>query len=405
SARAETTNLMAALNGRRIPGGPSGSPYRGRTDVLPTGRNLFTTDPRSVPTRAAYAQGVKLAEELVRRHLQDNGDWPRGLIVDLWGSATMRTAGEEFAMALHLLGVKPVWDAGSERVSGIEVLPITDLDRPRLDVTLRVSGLFRDVFPTLSALFNQAVRTLAARDEASDWNPYAGQQAFARVYGPAPGSFGLGMGADLETFTDESRAAAGRAWLAASAFALDGTDATEDASGIRQRVAQADSFVHLQDLPETDVLLASDYAAHEAGFAAAQAITGGDAALYHLDSTNPDRPRARALPEEIARVVQARAVQPDWLAGMMRHGFRGAAEIAATLDHMAAFAHLAGVVQPHLFDLYHEATLGDAQVATFLRDANPGAYQAMIDQFAALDAAGLWQTRRNSIRAALEAAQ
>ncbi|WP_108835444.1 cobaltochelatase subunit CobN [Tateyamaria sp. Alg231-49] len=405
SVNAETTNLIAALNGRRIPGGPSGSPYRGRTDVLPTGRNLFTTDPRSVPTRAAYAQGVKLAEELVRRHLQDNGDWPRGLIVDLWGSATMRTAGEEFAMALHLLGVKPVWDAGSERVSGIEVLPITDLDRPRLDVTLRVSGLFRDVFPTLSALFNQAVRTLAARDEAPDWNPYAGRQASARVYGPAPGSFGLGMGADLETFTEESRAAAGRAWLAASAYALDGSDAIKDAHGIRQRVALADSFVHLQDLPETDVLLASDYAAHEAGFAAAQAVTGGSAALYHLDSTNPDHPRARALPEEIARVVQARAVQPAWLAGMMRHGFRGAAEIAATLDHMAAFAHLAGVVQPHLFDLYHEATLGDPQVETFLRDANPGAYRAMIDQFAALDAAGLWQTRRNSIRAALEAAQ
>ncbi|MEO0379730.1 MAG: cobaltochelatase subunit CobN, partial [Pseudomonadota bacterium] len=405
SVASESASLIEALNGKRIAGGPSGSPYRGRTDVLPTGRNLFTTDPRSVPTRAAFAQGVKLAEELVRRHLQDHGDWPRGLIVDLWGSATMRTAGEEFAMALHLLGVKPVWDSGSERVSGIEVLPITDLDRPRLDVTLRVSGLFRDVFPTLSALFAQAIRTLAARDEAPDWNPYAGQTPSARVYGPAPGSFGLGMGADLENFTDESRAAAGQAWLAASAYALDGPEATRDADGIRARVAQADSFVHLQDLPETDLLLASDYAAHEAGFAAAQAITGGHAALYHLDSTNPDQPRARALPEEIARVVQARAAQPAWLAGMMRHGFRGGAEIAATLDHMAAFAHLAGVVQPHLFDLYHEATLGDAQVSAFLQDTNPGAYQAMVDQFAALDAAGLWQTRRNSIRAALEAAQ
>ncbi|WP_299297634.1 cobaltochelatase subunit CobN [uncultured Tateyamaria sp.] len=405
SAQTEQMALIDALNGKRIAGGPSGSPYRGRRDVLPTGRNLFTTDPRGVPTRAAYAQGVKLAEELVRRHLQEEGDWPRGLIVDLWGSATMRTAGEEFAMALHLLGVKPVWDKGSERVSGIEVLPITDLDRPRIDVTLRVSGLFRDVFPTLSALFSQAVRALAARDEAPDWNPYAGHAATARVYGPAPGNFGLGMGADIETFTDDARAAAGNAWLAASAYALDGTTATRDDHGIRARVAAADSFVHLQDLPETDVLLASDYAAHEAGFAAAQAVTGGQAALYHLDSTQPDRPRARTLPEEIARVVQARATQPDWLRGMMRHGFRGGAEIAATLDHMAAFAHLADVVGPHLFDAYHDATLGDPEVAAFLQDANPGAYQAMVDQFAALDAAGLWQTRRNSIRAALEAAQ
>jgi cobaltochelatase CobN len=171
SVASERQSLLDALDGRRIEAGPSGSPYRGRTDVLPTGRNLYTTDPRSVPTRAAYAQGVRLAEELVRRHLQDHGDWPKGLIVDLWGSATMRTAGEEFAMALALIGVKPVWDAGSERVSGVEVLPTADLDRPRIDVTLRVSGLFRDVFPALSTLFAQAVRALAARDEAADWNP------------------------------------------------------------------------------------------------------------------------------------------------------------------------------------------------------------------------------------------
>ena len=372
--------------------------------MLPTGRNLFTTDPRSVPTRSAYAQGIKLADELVRRHLQDHGDWPRGLIVDLWGSATMRTAGEEFAMALYLLGTRPVWDTGSERVSGIEVLPITDLDRPRIDVTLRVSGLFRDVFPTLSTLFGQATRILAQRDEAPDWNPYVGQNA-ARVYGPEPGSYGLGMAAGMEDYTDAGREVAGAAWLAASAWALDGDVPCRDEDGIRQRVAQADSFVHLQDLPETDLLLAGDYAAHEAGFAAAQAVTGGDAALYHLDNTNPDAPRARALPEEIARVVQARAAHPGWLGGMMRHGFRGAAEIAATLDHMAAFAHLASVVPPHLFDLYFEATLGDPTIAAFLESQNHGAYTAMQERFAALDAAGLWQSRRNSIRAALQVAE
>lgn len=405
SVATERQSLLDALDGKRIDAGPSGSPYRGRNDVLPTGRNIYTTDPRSVPSRAAYAQGVTLAEELIRRHLQDEGDWPSGLIVDLWGSATMRTAGEEFAMALHLLGCKPVWDAGSERVSGIEVIPITELDRPRLDVTLRVSGLFRDVFPTLSALFSQAVRALSDRDEAPDWNPYAGHQAGARVYGPAPGSFGLGMTAALEDYSDEGRRAAGEAWLNASAWALDGESAQHDAAGIAARVAGAGAFVHPQDLPETDLLLATDYAAHEAGFAAAQKITGGNAALYHLDSTDPARPRARALPEEIARVVQARAANPDWIAGMRAHGFRGAAEIAATLDHMASFAHLADAVGPHLFDLYHEATLGNAEVTAFLAEANPEALAAMRDRFRALIEAGLWQTRRNSVLADLEAGE
>ena len=404
SAEAERRALIDALDGRRIEAGPSGSPYRGRADVLPTGRNLFTTDPRSVPTRAAYAQGVKLAEELVRRHLQDSGGWPEGLVVDLWGSATMRTAGEEFAMALALLGVRPVWDAGSERVSGIEVIPIAELERPRIDVTLRVSGLFRDVFPTLSALFQTAVRAIAARDEAPDWNPLVGKPG-ARVFGPAPGAFGLGMGALLADYSDEGRRAAGEAWLKSSAWALDGERSEEDEAAIRARVAAADSFVHLQDLPETDLLLAEDYASHEAGFAAAQAITGGASRLYHLDNTVPERPRARALTEEIARVVRARATHPGWIDGMRRHGFRGAAEIAMTLENMAAFAHLAGAVPPHLFDAFWDATLGNDEVTAFLDAANPGALAAMRARFSELHAAGLWTSRRNSILSAMEPAE
>ncbi|MDC0736675.1 cobaltochelatase subunit CobN [Cognatishimia sp. SS12] len=402
SATAESAALLSALEGQRIPAGPAGSPYRGRTDVLPTGRNLFTTDPRAVPSRAAYAQGVKLAEELVRRHLQDEGDYPRNLIVDLWGSATMRTAGEEFAMALHLLGAKPVWDDGSERVSGVEILPISLLERPRIDVTLRVSGLFRDVFPGLAALFSQAVRALSEREEAADWNPFFGAFPAPRVYGPAPGSYGLGMG-QLTDYGPAAQSEAGEAWLNASSWALDQQDPRQDAAGIRNRVAAADSFVHLQDLPETDILLSLDYASHEAGFAAAQSVTGGSAALYHLDSSVPSRPRARALDEEVARVVHARATNPDWLSGMMRHGFRGGAEIAATLENMAAFAHLADAVHPALFDAYHEATLGNEQVVEFLKSENPGALAAMQARFAALHAAGVWQSRRNSIIATLDA--
>lgn len=400
---AERDGLLAALDGRRLAPGPSGSPHRGRSDVLPTGRNLFMVDPRAVPSRAAHAQGVRLAEELIRRHLQDQGDYPRGLVVDLWGSATMRTAGEDYAMALHLLGAKPVWDLASERVTGVEILPLAMMDRPRIDVTLRVSGLFRDAFPTLPLLFGQAVRALGERDEPTDWNPFVGTAPGSRVYGPEPGRYGLNMGDAVDSYTADARRAAGEAWLAASRHALDRDEA--DDAGLRARVAAADAFVHAQDLPETDLLLAADYAAHEAGFAAAQGVTGGvtggRAALYHLDARDPDRPVARPLAEEIARVVRARAANPGWVEGMMRHGFRGGAELAATLDHLGAFAHLAGGVPDHLFDLYHDATLGRAEVRDFLAQANPGALAAMEARFAALLAAGLWRTRRNSILASL----
>ena len=399
---AERTGLLSALGGKRVASGPSGSPWRGGPDVLPTGRNLYTTDPRAVPSRAAHSQGVKLADELIRRHLQDHGDYPRGLVVDLWASATMRTAGEEFAMALHLLGAEPVWDMQSDRVTGVEVLALANFDRPRIDVTLRVSGLFRDAFPTLCTMFGQAVRALAGRDEPPDWNPFVGKPATARVYGPEPGRYGLSMGDAAETYTPEARLIAGQAWLSASSHALDDGQDRFDPTGIRDRVAAAGGFVHVQDLPETDLLLAADYAAHEAGFAAAQSVAGGSAALYHLDARDPDQAKARPLKEEIARVVHARAANPAWVDGMMRHGFRGGAEIAATLDHLGAFTHLAAAVRPELIDLYYDATLGRDDVHAFLADANPGALAAMQARFAALHAADLWPTRRNSILAALD---
>jgi len=400
---AEFTALIDALSGRRVAPGPAGSPHRGRSDVLPTGRNLFAVDPRAVPTRSAHAQGVRLAEELLRRHLQDHGDWPKGLVVDLWGSATMRTAGEEFAMALHLAGIAPRWDLASGRVCGFEIIPLAQLDRPRIDVTLRVSGLFRDVFSGLAQLFAAASEALAQRDFEGEDNPYL--QPAARAFAPAPGQYGVGMTPLLDVFTQAARDAAGEAWLAASswAFGSDG-DMKPDRAGIEARLAAADSFVHVQDLPETDLLLAADYAAHEAGVAAATARLGATPSLYHMDATRPDAPHARTLTEEIARVVRARAANPAWIAGMMRHGFRGAAEIAATLEHMAAFAHLAAAVPPHLFDLYYDATLGHDEVRAFMARDNPAALAALESCLARLHEASLWTTRRNSIAAALRVA-
>ncbi|MEM7257823.1 MAG: cobaltochelatase subunit CobN, partial [Pseudomonadota bacterium] len=397
----ELQGVLTALDGQHVAPGPSGSPARGRQDVLPTGRNLFSVDPRAVPSRAAHAQGVKLAEEFIRKYLQDNGDWPKGLVIDLWGSATMRTAGEEFSMAMHLAGLSPTWDDNSGRVNGIEVIPLMLLERPRIDVTLRVSGLFRDVFPGLAQLFETGVAALVERDELPEDSPY--DKSTPRVFGPRPGDYGLGMEAAIDEFTDEARQAAGEAWIRASSWAI-GSDgqSRENREALEQRLLSADSFVHAQDLPESDLLLATDYAAHEAGFAAALARVGAaEPKLYHLDATQPDRPRARGLGEEIARVVHSRAANPQWIDSMMNHGFRGAAEIAGTLEHMAAFAHLAGVVPAHLFDKYHEATLGRDDVREFMQRENPTALAAMEELFRRLDEADLWSTRRNSVRMAL----
>jgi cobaltochelatase CobN len=396
-AAGERTALLAALDGKHVAPGPAGSPWRGRRDVLPTGRNLFTIDCRAVPSRTATEQGTSLADALLTRHLQDHGDYPRNVMLDLWGSATMRTAGEEFAIALRLMGVTPVWDTTSDRVTGFDVITLAVLGRPRIDVTLRISGLFRDVFPTLPVLFEQAAAALAARDEPEGENPYR-TSAGPRVFGPAPGEYGIGVVEAVTKFTSETAADAGEAWLAGSGFSYGGAnDGIAARPALEARTAATDAFVHIQDLPETDLLSAPDYAAHEAGFAAAaRKLNGAAPTLYHADTGTADAPRMRTLDEEIARVVRGRAANPRWLEGQMRHGFRGAAEIAATLDQMALFAHLAGAVESHHFELYYDATLGDDAVRRFIEQANPEAAAMMRQRFQQMRDAGYWTTRRNS---------
>lgn len=394
---AELAGLFRALDAKHVEAGPSGSPNRGKTDILPSGRNLFTTDPRAVPSRVAHAQGVKQAGEFIRKYLQDNGEYPDNMMIDIWGSATMRTAGEDFAMAMHLAGVQPEWNKNSDRVAGFNILSLEDLGRPRIGVTLRMSGLFRDVFPSLGVMFEQISEALSHLNEDLSDNPYI--QKGPRVFGPAPGSYGVNVDESHSDLSEEARNIAGEAWLQGSewSFAASG-EATRSRDFLEKRVHEADGLIHAHDLTETDILQAGDFAAHQAGFAAAKKrMTGSKPDLYHIDTTNIDQPVARTASEEIARIVRARASNPKWVEGMKRHGFRGGSEIAATLEHMTSYAHLAEIIPSHLFDIYFDATLGRDDVVSFLKEENPQALAAMQDLFRRLNESGLWTTRRNSI--------
>jgi cobaltochelatase CobN len=411
-AEAEQKGLLTALDGRFVPPGPAGAPTRGRADVLPTGRNLYAVDPRAIPTRSAMVLAEKAADELLRRHLQDHGDWPRSLVLDLWGSATMRTGGEDLALALILMGAKPIWDHQSARVSGVEILPLAMLDRPRVDVTLRVSGLFRDAFEAQMLLFDSAVRAIAARDEPAEWNGLAAQvrglsgerlrAATTRIYGAAPGRYGAGADALLQAGGAAERAELGAAYLAASSHAYgQGLSGGADPAGFAVRVAEAEAFVHTQDHAELDLLDGSDFAAHEAGFAAAADGLGGRPAMYHADTSRPDAPKVRALAEEIARVTRGRLANPAWIAGMRRHGYRGAAEIAKGVEGLFAFACALPQRLDQQFELAFGATLGDPAVDAFLRAENPEAHAAMAERFRQALARDLWRPRRNSPAALL----
>ncbi|MDX7953557.1 cobaltochelatase subunit CobN [Lichenihabitans sp. Uapishka_5] len=401
-AEAERDALMAALDGRFVPPGPSGTPWAGRADVLPTGRNIFAVDPRALPTRTGWDIGARMAEELVTRHAQDHGEWPRRVVLDLWGSATMRTGGQDLAQAMALLGVKPVWDPASGRVTGFEMLPLARLGRSRVDATLRISGLFRDTFPAQIALFDAAVRAVAALDEAVEDNPLREGGGLTRIFGAAPGHYGAGLGAMLAADDWDGRDALGEAYLAATTHGFGrGGDGAFDAAGFRERVGTADAFAHTGDLPGQDLLDADVFAEHEGGFAAAAALLGAAPALYRADTTVPDRPRLRSLAEAVDHALLSRAANPRWIAGQMRHGWQGAATMADTLDALFAYAATTEAVPSRHFDRLFDATLGDEAVRTFLRDANPAATRGMAARYRSALRRGFWQCRRNSTLAVL----
>jgi cobaltochelatase CobN len=409
SAEAERNALIAALDGRRVAPGPAGSPTRGRRDVLPTGRNLFTADPRTLPTPTAMELGRLAADEVVRAHLQSHGEMLRSVVIDLWGSATLRTGGEEIAQGLALMGCRPIWDNASGRVTGVEVLPTAVMGRARLDVTWRISGLFRDLFPAQIALLDTAVQAVAARDEDNDENPLAaarrvgGHPRLDRIFGTAPGVYGSGvehlLGQDAEA------EAVGAAYLAAASHAYGGADGeASTAPGIfAQRIAGADALVHTSDDPGRDLLEGAEDAAFVGGFAAAAKMLGRSADLIMLDVTDPQRPRARALSTALARIVRARAINPRFIAGQMRHGPRGAAELAETVDRLVAFAETTDAVAGELFDLLHDAYVADPAVRDFLLRENPLAAAAIAERLDGARRRGFWHPRRNDVDAGLAA--
>ncbi|MFC6492436.1 cobaltochelatase subunit CobN [Ancylobacter dichloromethanicus] len=396
---AERDGLLAALDGRRVAAGPAGAPGRGCTDVMPTGRNLFASDPRALPTRTAMDLGRLAADEILRAYAQAHGDWPRALVLDLWGSATLRTGGEEIAQGLALIGARPVWDPGSGRVTGIEVLPPAALGRPRVDVTFRISGLFRDLFPAQIALLDAALRAVARREESEEENPLrAAGEGAARIFGTAPGAYGAGLEAREGEF---DRVALGAAYLASASHAYGGAEGqARPADGFTARVAAADLLVHGADDPGRDLLEGDADLAFIGGFAAAAALLGRAPDLVVLDTSDPARPVARPLATALARIVRGRT-SPRYIDGLLRHGPRGAAEIAETVDRLIGFAEATRAVPGHLIDALHAAYAGDIRVRDFLLAASPEAARFVAARFDGARMRGLWHPRRNDVGADL----
>jgi cobaltochelatase CobN len=415
---AEIEALLRGLEGGFVAPGPSGAPTRGRPDVLPTGRNFHSVDTRAVPTPTAWTLGWKSACLLLERYRQDHGGWPRTMALSAWGTANMRTGGDDIAQALALMGVRPTWDNGSGRVSGFEIMPLAVLDRPRVDVTLRISGFFRDAFPTQIDLVDSAARAVAALDEPAHLNPLAARvradmigmvaaglpeelarrRAGFRVFGSKPGTYGAGLQALIDERGWDGAADLARAYVAWGGYAYgSGAEGLAEHRLFESRLGEVQAVLHNQDNREHDLLDSDDYYQFEGGLAAAvKELSGQRPTIYHNDHSRPETPKVRTLDEEIARVVRARVVNPKWIGGVMRHGYKGVFEMAATVDYMFAFAATAGCVADHHFDAVFDAYVGDPRVRGFMLDHNPAAAREMAERLMEAQDRGLWRPRSNA---------
>ncbi|RBJ05541.1 cobaltochelatase subunit CobN, partial [Micromonospora provocatoris] len=400
----ELTNVLHALDGGFVPAGPSGSPLRGLVNVLPTGRNFYTVDPRAVPSRLAWETGQAMAESLVARHLAETGEHPRSVGLSVWGTSAMRTSGDDIAEVLALLGVRPIWDTASRRVNGLEVIGLDELGRPRIDVTVRISGFFRDAFPHVIELLDDAVQLVAGLDEPDERNYVRAhtrhdlaehgdqRRATTRIFGSKPGSYGAGILQVVESGTWRDDADLAAVYTAWGGFAygrgLDGTAATDDMRTNYRRIAVAAKNI---DSREHDIADSDDYFQYHGGMiATVRALTGAEPRAYVGDSTTPDAVRTRSLQEETNRVFRSRVVNPRWIAAMQRHGYKGAFELAATVDYLYGFDATAGVVHDWMYESLAREYVLDETNQQFMRRANPWALRGIVERLNEAADRGLW---------------
>ncbi len=390
----EVDHLLAGLEGRYVPAGPSGALTRGCAHVLPTGRNFYSVDPKALPTELSWEVGQKLAAEVLARHLEEEGCYPETVGLVLWGTAAMRTQGDDVAEALALLGVRPAWEPATRRVVGVEPVPLEELGRPRVDVTLRISGFFRDAFPGLVELLDDAVAMVASLDEPDERNAvrrHGGEDP--RVFGPTPGSYGAGILDLLETRdwrSDEDLAAVYIAWSGWSygrrGFGVPATDA------MKRRFAAIDVAVKNQDNREHDIFDSDDYFQEHGGMVATiRSLTGRDPKAWLGDSSDPARPVVRSLAEEAARVVRTRVLNPKWLGAMQRHGYKGAFEMAATVDYLFGYDVTAHVAEQWMYERVTDAYVADPAIRDFFEASNPWALRSIVERLLEAESRGRWK--------------
>ena len=408
----ELDHTLAALSGAYVPPGPSGSPSAGGVDLLPSGRNFYGVDPRGLPSQSGWITGKKLGDRMIEKYIGDEGHYPENIGMVLWSGPNMRSSGQDIAEFLYLLGVRPVWQKGSLRVTDIEIIPLAELKRPRIDVTARISGLFRDTLPQLAELMDKAVLAVAALDEPDEDNfvrkhiredsallqkdgasaDDAWRSAAFRVFGDAPGTYGSGINVvlDAKNWETEKDLAAVYVRWGGHVFG-GGARGVYQPELFKKRLAETELTVKNEESHDMNILSSDDYNGFHGGMIAAIKSFGSKAPVSYVgDSANRGAPKVRTVAEEMKRVVRAESLNPKYIEGLMQHGYKGAMDMANRLNISFQWDATSDVMDDWMYDDYAQKYAFDPKVQQWMKKVNPWALQNIAETLLEAEQRQMW---------------
>ena len=416
----EMTNLIAGLEGGFVPPSAGGNPTRGNVSILPSGRNFYAVDPAQIPSRAAFQMGKVLAEQMIARFKEDSEGFPESVAMVVWAGNTVKTVGEDFAECLYLMGVRPVYLGVSTTVLGVEPIPYEELGRPRIDVNLRISGLFRDMFPNLIKLMDQAVAKTAALDEPEDINyikkhvredmeklisegvpeEQARDEAYPRVFGCAPGCYGTGVAKLIDSKQWNDFHDIAKVFETWSSYVYSSKEhGVRHTESFRQKMSKVSVTIKNESQAEYDMLDSDDFYGYHGGLAAYVRDASGNKPLSITGHTDdPDRPVTRDINRETARIVRSRLLNPKWIEGLQRHGFKGAQEIALAVDHFFGWDATAGTAKDWMYQAMAERYMFDEELREWMQSVNKWSVLSVSERLLEASRRGMWNADPDTIK-------
>lgn len=414
----ERSNCIRALQAEYINPSAGGAPTSGGADILPTGRNFYGVDPQLLPTPIAWKIGSQMAEDVINKFVSEEGRYPESVGILLWATYNMRSNGQCMAEFMRLIGVRPVWQKGSQKVIDVEVIPLDELKRPRVDVTGRISSLFRDTLPGAVCWLDKAVQMVAELDESFEDNfvrkhvveeskrlesegadkEQAWRQASYRIFGDPPGCHGAGVSALLAARNWDNLGDIADVYVRWGGHVYgNGEKGNYRPDLFTSRMEKLEVTVSNIDNRETNLLNSDDYNAYRGGMiAAVRNFSGKMPKNYCSDSSDRQHVVIRTLDEEVKRLFRGEAINPKYIEGMKEFGYKGAGDLATYVDNCFQWDATSAVMEDWMYEKFAAKYALDEKMQEWFNKVNPWALRRIAEVLLEAEQRGLWQAKEGT---------